>query len=69
MALISGGAYSLPSASTRTSSPEPFTTLYGTMVISSLTSSNFRPMNRLIEKIVFWEFVTCWRRAGVPTSR
>ena len=26
-------------------------------------------MNRLIEKIVFWGFVTCWRFAGAPTSR
>src|SRR4051812_3707275 len=26
-------------------------------------------MNRLIEKIVFWGFVTCFRRAGVPPRR
>ena len=26
-------------------------------------------MNRLIEKTVFWGFVTCWRFAGGPTSR
>src|SRR6266550_1919056 len=26
-------------------------------------------MNRLIEKIVFWGFVTCCRFAGAPTSR
>src|SRR3954454_10905273 len=26
-------------------------------------------MNRLIEKIVFCGFVTCWRRAGAPTRR
>ena len=26
-------------------------------------------MNRLIEKIVFCGFVTCWRFAGGPTSR
>jgi len=69
IALISGGAYSFPPASTRTSSFWPFTTLYGTMVISSVTSSNFRPMKRLIEKMVFWGFVTCCRRAGAPTSR
>src|SRR4051794_38605992 len=68
IALISGGAYSLPSTSTRTSPFEPCTTLYGTIVISSFTSENFRPMKRLIEKIVFCGFVTCWRRAGVPTS-
>ena len=44
-------------------------TSYGTIVISSETSSNFRPMKRLIEKIVFSGFVTCWRFAGAPTSR
>ena len=69
IALISGGAYCLPSASTRTSSFGPLTTSYGTIVISSVTSSNLRPMKRLIEKIVFCGFVTCWRRAGAPTSR
>src|SRR6187402_2582582 len=26
-------------------------------------------MNRLIDEIVFRGFVTCWRRAGAPTSR
>src|SRR5881397_581659 len=26
-------------------------------------------MKRLIEKIVFCEFVTCWRFAGAPTRR
>ena len=26
-------------------------------------------MKRLIEEIVFCGFVTCWRRAGAPTSR
>ena len=39
------------------------------MVISSLTSPNFRPMKRLIENTVFSGFVTCCRRAGAPTSR
>src|SRR2546425_8174836 len=53
----------------RTSSFGPFTTLYGTMVISSVTSSYFRPMKRFTEKTVFSGFVTCWRRAGAPTSR
>ena len=43
--------------------------MYGTIVISSETSSHLRPMKRLIEKIVFSGFVTCWRRAGAPTSR
>src|SRR5439155_5515077 len=42
---------------------------YGTIFISSETSSYFRPMKRLIEKIVFSGFVTCWRFAGAPTSR
>src|SRR6266576_3424462 len=69
IALISGGAYSLLSASTRTSPFGPLSTSYGTMVISSVTSSNLRPMKRLIEKIVFCGLVTCCRRAGAPTSR
>ncbi len=69
IAEISGGAYSVPSALTRASSFAPFTTSYGTIFISSETSSNLRPMNRLIEKIVFCGFVTCWRFAGAPTSR
>jgi hypothetical protein len=69
IALISGGAYSLPAAFTRASPFWPLATSYGTMVISSETSSHLRPMKRLIEKIVFSGFVTCWRRAGAPTSR
>ena len=69
IALISGGAYSLPAASTRTSPFGPWTTLYGIMVISSETSEYLRPMKRLIEKMVFWGLVTCCRRAGAPTSR
>ena len=59
----------MPSAVTRTSSFGPFTTSYGTIFISSETSSCLRPMNLLIEKIVFSGFVTCWRFAGEPTSR
>ena len=69
IALISGGANSLPSALTRASPLSPFVTSYGIIVISSETSSDLRPMKRLIEKIVFCGFVTCWRRAGAPTSR
>ena len=69
IALISGGAYCLPEAVTRASPFSPFSTAYGTIVISSETSSHLRPMKRLIEKIVFSGFVTCWRRAGAPTSR
>ena len=64
-----GGAYSFPPAFTRASPFWPFTTSYGTIVISSETSSHLRPMKRLIEKTVFSGFVTCWRRAGAPTSR
>src|SRR5919205_219515 len=69
IALISGGEYSFPSAFTRTSPFGPWTTSYGTIVISSVTSSYLRPMKRLIEKIVFCGLVTCCRRAGAPTSR
>ncbi len=69
IALISGGAYSLSPALTRTSPPWPWTTSYGTIVISSETSPNLRPMKRLIENTVFCGFVTCWRFAGAPTSR
>ena len=69
IALISGGAYSLSAAFTRTSPFGPCTTSYGTIFISSETSSNLRPMKRLIEKIVFCGFVTCCRFAGAPTSR
>ena len=45
------------------------TTRYGTIFISSLTSSNRRPMKRLIEKMVFSGLVTAWRLATWPTSR
>ncbi len=38
-------------------------TVYGTIFISSLTSSKRRPMKRLIEKTVFSGFVTAWRLA------
>ncbi len=54
---------------TRASPLSPFVTSYGIIVISSETSSDLRPMKRLIEKIVFCGLVTCWRRAGAPTSR
>jgi hypothetical protein len=39
------------------------TTLYGTRLISSLTSSNRRPMKRLTEYTVFSGLVIAWRRA------
>src|SRR5688572_10812423 len=69
MAETSGGTYSLSPVLTRTSPFEPATTSYGTIFISSETSENLRPTKRLIEKIVFWGFVTDWRFAGAPTSR
>ena len=69
IALISGGAYSLSPAFTRTSPFGVSSTSYGTIFISSETSPNLRPMKRLMEKIVFCGFVTCWRFAGAPTSR
>src|SRR5450755_2305793 len=69
IALISGGEYCLPPASTRASPPGPETTLYGTIDSSSRTSASLRPMKRLIEKIVFCGLVTAWRLATVPTRR
>src|SRR3954453_9764872 len=69
MALISGGLYCLPPASTRASPFGPLTTLYGTIASSSLTSRSLRPMKRLIEKTVFAGLVTAWRLATVPTRR
>ncbi len=53
----------------RTSPFDARTTSYGTIFISSLTSSKRRPMNRLMEKIVFSGLVTAWRLATWPTSR
>ena len=69
IAEISGGEYSLPCALTRASPLLARTTLYGTIFISSLTSSNLRPMKRLIEKTVFSGLVTACRLATWPTSR
>ena len=43
--------------------------MYGTIDSSSRTSASLRPMNRLIEKIVFCGLVTAWRLATVPTRR
>src|ERR1044071_6266023 len=66
IALISGGLYCLPRASTRTSPLGPASTLYGTIVSSSLTSASLRPMKRLIEKIVCSGFMTaCHLVVGV----
>src|SRR5436190_8301677 len=69
IALISGGAYSLPPAFTRASPFGPETTSNGTIFSSSLTSASLRPMKRLIEKTVLSGFVTAWRLAGAPISR
>src|SRR2546421_1738405 len=69
IALISGGEYCLPPASTRASPFGPLTTLNGTIVSSSFTSACLRPMKRLIEKTVFSGLVTAWRFATVPTRR
>src|SRR5215469_9419091 len=71
MALISGGEYCLPFASTQASPFGARTTLNGTSRLSRSTSgsSNLRPMKRLIEKIVFSELVMAWRLATSPTSR
>src|SRR3954465_10979416 len=69
IALISGGLYCLPPASTRASPFWPEMTLYGTIDSSSRTSASLRPMKRLMEKTVFWGLVTAWRLATVPTRR
>src|SRR4051812_10379076 len=69
IALISGGEYCLPPASTRASPPEPETTVYGTIDSSSRTSASLRPMKRLMEKTVFVGLVTACRLATVPTRR
>src|SRR5947209_9502045 len=69
MALISGGPYCLPPASTRAWPFGPETTLYGTIDSSVFTSASLRPMKRLIEKTVFCGLVTACRLATVPTRR
>ena len=55
--------------STRASPFSPRTALYGTIFISSLTSSKRRPMKRLMEKTVFSGLVMAWRLATWPTRR
>src|SRR5215216_1358884 len=69
IALISGGANSLPPAFTRASPFGPLTTSKGTIFSSSLTSASLRPMKRLIENTVFSGLVTACRLAGAPTRR
>src|SRR5882762_539037 len=55
--------------STRTASFGPGTTLYGTCLISCVTSEYLRPMNRLIEKTVRSGFNAACRLAICPTRR
>ena len=50
-------------------SSAPGTTLKGTIFISSVTSSWRRPMNRLMEKMVFSGLVTACLLATWPTRR
>ncbi len=66
----SGGAIFLPCTSTQASPLSALTILYGTILMSRCTtsSSNLRPMRRLIANRVFCGFVTAWRLAGWPTS-
>src|SRR5579862_3251861 len=67
---ISGGAIFLPCASTQASPLSALTILYGTILMSRCTtsSSNLRPMSRLIANRVFCGLVTAWRLAGWPTT-
>src|SRR6185437_12790929 len=67
---ISGGAIFLPCASTQASPLSAFTILYGTILMSRCTtsSSNLRPMRRLMANRVLCGLVTAWRLAGWPTS-
>src|SRR5207253_3397419 len=71
IAEISGGLYSLPFSTTRTSPFDALATLYGTTFSAfwTSTSSYLRPMNRLTLKIVFSGFVIACRRATWPTRR
>src|SRR5258708_23225784 len=71
IALISGGLYCLPPASTQASPLAARTTLKGTRrrARSTSGSSYLRPIKRLIEKTVFSAFVMACRLATSPTSR
>src|SRR5579859_2162036 len=71
MALISGGEYSLLPIVTRTSPLGAALTLYGTNLSAFCTSASLylRPIKRLMEKTVFSELSTAWRRATWPTVR
>jgi hypothetical protein len=61
--------YFLPAISTDASPLGPVSILYGTRRDSSVTSEIFRPMNRLMEKMVCFGLVTAWRLATWPTNR
>ena len=64
MAEISGGVNFLPRMSTLTA-PRPADDLVGDqLLLARPTSLRRRPMNRLIEKIVFSGFVIAWCLAG-----
>src|ERR1700694_5380793 len=71
MAEISGGLYSRPPSTTRTSPLEARVILYGTLFMVRWTSgsSYLRPMRRLMEKTVFSGLVIACRRATWPTRR
>src|SRR5713101_8343668 len=71
IAEISGGLYSLPLSTTRTSPLGALATLYGTTLSAfwTSTSSNLRPMKRLTLKMVFSGLVIACRRATWPTRR
>src|SRR5919106_5893545 len=73
MALISGGLklFSLPSLTTTPSDLGSFSTWYGTRSLERWTSSSSqrRPMKRLMLKIVFSGLVIAWRLATWPTRR
>mmetsp|Transcript_7794 Transcript_7794/g.23862 ORF Transcript_7794/g.23862 Transcript_7794/m.23862 type:complete len:253 (-) Transcript_7794:71-829(-) len=65
------GEYFSPRASSHASPLSALTTLYGTVSISRCvcSSSNVRPMRRLVAKSVPVGLVTACRLAGMPTSR
>src|SRR6202022_4119980 len=71
IAETSGGLYSLPFRTTRTSPLDALATLYGTNFRAFWTSasSNLRPMKRLTLKMVFSGLVMACRRATCPTRR
>ena len=71
MAEISAALYCLPRNRTWTSPLLASDILYGNRLVASSTWRllNFRPISRLIEKIVCSGFVMAWRFAICPTRR